>query len=317
MKAMIAKMTMATFAAAALANCQERPARFTVRVQDDTGKPVPGCEVVGSFFDHWKAGEGFGEDIFKKTRVLAGADGTAMIKCSTTRGDIYYSATAPEGYYRTARAKLAVTGESAGKWQPYDQSVTVILKRKLKPIPMYAKDLRSGLSVPRKGMPCSYDFEVGDWLAPDGKGKTADIVFTVDSKDTSGGDFTSLVKISFPNKGDGLLRFLDKPNQGKDCLKSAHQAPENGYQPVAEYFRNRENGRFATDLNTDANYYLRTRTVLGADGKVISAHYAKVYGEFMYFSYYFNPTANDRNVEFDPERNLFPKTGPNPSPYEP
>jgi hypothetical protein len=35
------------------------------------------------------------------------------------------------------------------------------------------------------------------------------------------------------------------------------------------------------------------------------AHYGKIYGDFMNFTYYLNPTPNDRNVEFDPKRNLF------------
>jgi hypothetical protein len=47
--------------------------------------------------------------------------------------------------------------------------------------------------------------------------------------------------------------------------------------------------------------------VVDATGKIISANYGKIYGDFMNFSYYLNPTPNDRNVEFDPKRNLFTK----------
>ncbi len=39
-------------------------------------------------------------------------------------------------------------------------------------------------------------------------------------------------------------------------------------------------------------------------GNIVSAHYGKIYGDFMQFSYYLNPTPNDRNVEFDPKQNL-------------
>ena len=35
-----------------------------------------------------------------------------------------------------------------------------------------------------------------------------------------------------------------------------------------------------------------------------SANYGKIYGEFMNFTYYLNPTPNDPNMEFDPMRNL-------------
>jgi len=55
---------------------------------------------------------------------------------------------------------------------------------------------------------------------------------------------------------------------------------------------------------------------LDKDGKIISANYAKVMGDFRLdarhggvgFTYYFNPTPNDRNLEFDPKQNLFPAT---------
>ena len=40
------------------------------------------------------------------------------------------------------------------------------------------------------------------------------------------------------------------------------------------------------------------------DGNVKSALYGKIYGGFMQFRYYLNPTPNDRNVEFDPKQNL-------------
>ena len=61
----------------------------------------------------------------------------------------------------------------------------------------------------------------------------------------------------------------------------------------------------------------RIRTVLDDMGNIVSARYGKIYGPIEYgesdtnpggkvrFTYYLNPTPNDRNVEFDPERNLF------------
>lgn len=40
-------------------------------------------------------------------------------------------------------------------------------------------------------------------------------------------------------------------------------------------------------------------------GNIISAQYGKIYGDFLAFTYYLNPSPNDRNVEFDPDQNLF------------
>ena len=59
-----------------------------------------------------------------------------------------------------------------------------------------------------------------------------------------------------------------------------------------------------TNRNPNRNYLFRVRTVVDDKGNIVSAHYGKIYGDFMEFKYYLNPTPNDRNVEFDPKQNL-------------
>jgi hypothetical protein len=56
--------------------------------------------------------------------------------------------------------------------------------------------------------------------------------------------------------------------------------------------------------NPDRIYYFRVRTKVDDRGNIVSAHYGKIYGDFMQFAYYYNPTPNDRNIEFDPKQNL-------------
>jgi phage-related protein len=51
-------------------------------------------------------------------------------------------------------------------------------------------------------------------------------------------------------------------------------------------------------------YLFRVRTALDQQGNVVSARYGKIYGDFMQFTYYYNPTPNDRNIEFNPKQNL-------------
>jgi len=40
------------------------------------------------------------------------------------------------------------------------------------------------------------------------------------------------------------------------------------------------------------------------EGNIGGVHYGKIYGDSMQFSYYLNPSSNDRNIEFDPKQNL-------------
>ena len=54
-------------------------------------------------------------------------------------------------------------------------------------------------------------------------------------------------------------------------------------------------------------FLLRVRTVLDENGKVVSAHYGKIYPEQMNVLYYLNPEPNSRSLEYDPARNLLGK----------
>jgi hypothetical protein len=56
--------------------------------------------------------------------------------------------------------------------------------------------------------------------------------------------------------------------------------------------------------NPNRNFYFRVRTKLDENGNVVSARYGKIYGDLAQFTYYFNPTLNDQNVEFNPKQNL-------------
>jgi hypothetical protein len=62
-------------------------------------------------------------------------------------------------------------------------------------------------------------------------------------------------------------------------------------------------------------YFFRVRTV-EQDGKIVSARYGKIRGGIevdprwsstcsVTLTYYFNPTPNDRNLEWDMKKNLF------------
>jgi hypothetical protein len=183
-----------------------------------------------------------------------------------------------------------------------------------------------------------YDFEVGDWVQPHGKGKVTDIRFRFrnefkgwksDEKamETNRrinrgaseeeirnfyGKWDAELEISFPGEKEGLFeetRFL-----AYSRLKLPHSAPVEGYVPTWRYTANSYTPRTARE---NVGFFLRTRVKIDANGRIVSANYAKVVGDFylvpqgsLMFSYYFNPVPNDRNLEFDPKRNLFPANFP-------
>ena len=73
-----------------------------------------------------------------------------------------------------------------------------------------------------------------------------------------------------------------------------------------------------TDFNRDANYFFRVRSKTDDKGNVTNALYGKIYGDFgenfgrgeLNFIYYLNPKPNSRNMEFNPQQNLFTNLPP-------
>lgn len=200
------------------------------------------------------------------------------------------------GYY-----PVGVVYELAGKHSPekWDLHPTWTLKKIINPIPMYAKNLR--LLMPVFDKPAGFDFLAGDWVTPYGKGTNTDILFTGHKENPKLKYYDYMLTVSFPNSGDGIQEFRVPhtrfPRQGS-ALRSSQQAPAAGYQPQWVLPK-------VSQRDEERNYYFRVRTVLDERGNVKSALYGKIYGDFMQFRYFLNPTPNDRNVEFDPKQNLF------------
>ncbi len=182
-------------------------------------------------------------------------------------------------------------------------TLTLVLKKVGKPIAMYARRLNT--HVPALDKPVGFDFMAGDWIAPYGKGVNADMLFTGHFDKHTDGESDFALTVSFPKAGDGIQEFSVRDADGVSGLRSTHEAPADGYQPQWVQTDNRKPGEpVETNRDPKRNYYFRVRTVLDANGSVKSALYGKIYGDFMEFSYYLNPTPNDRNVEFDPKQNL-------------
>jgi hypothetical protein len=111
--------------------------------------------------------------------------------------------------------------------------------------------------------------------------------------------------VRFPKDGDGIREFTVPDVEKGSALRSPHEAPADGYQSELTREVGAHPGQPSKfDYDPNRIYFFRVRTVLDEQGKVKSTFYGKIYGDFMQFCYYLNPTPNDRNIEFDPKRNL-------------
>lgn len=228
-----------------------------------------------------------------------------------------------------------------------DWDLTVVMPRVINPIPLFALACRVGKSsrdIPSDHLPdvdetFGFDFEVGEMLPPYGHGQNADILFkiraafkgwkysdaemmksrkhSVNADSTESeimsfyGAFEGDVEIFFPDPSAGIVEY-EKQFLAYSRLKLPHLAPTEGYGPKLNYSSATMSPRFS---RKNVGYFIRTRVKRDAAGSPVSMHYVKIIGDISFdprgivtFTYYYNPTPNDRNLEYDTQRNLFPST---------
>jgi hypothetical protein len=264
--------------------------KVTLKVVDETGLPVINANAVVDY---------------QSNDQFSGLTDTNGIFVASHKDKSYALAfdVKKDGYYSVwQRYEMGWAYQyNEAKWNP---TIGIVLKRIIKPIPMYAK--RIDAEPPTNGKPVGYDLMVGDWVGPYGKGVTTDILFTREYNRKSLQDYDYKLTVSFPKAGDGIQE-LPVPNKNMEgsALRSPHQAPTNGYQPqIVRLNVSHPGQKLIFDYDEKRAYLFRVRTAVDDSGNVVSTRYGKIYGDFMQFKYYLNPTPNDRNIEFDPKQNL-------------
>jgi hypothetical protein len=299
MKMNVVIKSLAIFIAAAVAMrvCADT-VDVSVQVKDQDARPVEDVKLGSESGDKSISGEGGKAKLAVKKRALS------------TR----FSAR-KEGYYETQTAGFPMPMSPN---VDLSKAVEIVIKQIKSPIPMYVKNLTAGLGGPLKlpsydGNSYGYDLVIGDWVAPQGKGNVSDFIFMFEGNTgrvINLEEWEKKFSITFSNKHDGIIAWEGTSEAGRKYgseLVSDYEAPKEGYQDTWVQRTWKEKGGYhQTTSNIDRNFYFRVRTKVDEKGNIISAHYGKIYGDFMSFIYYLNPTPNDRNVEFDPKRNLLP-----------
>ena len=306
--------------------------KVTVVVKDfDTGNVLTNALAGLSVDTNIKPGWGWGGGRPNRYQGYTDTNGVCVLKGEGNGGtaSVYVK---KEGYYGSSGYRVGITNVTGivgmRKWQPWNPTVNVALKQIGKPIPLYAKRLRE-IEMPVENEPVGFDLVEGDWVSPHGEGKNPDIVFQMDRKPEQVIEKTSphgpysktlfdvTLTVHGSNDGDGfhLVPMLPIGHGPASGLRMPREAPVDGYEPtITKRAYNSVAEPLHTDVRDDANYFFRVRTEKDEDGKIVSALYGKITGDFRFephvrkkvsFTYYINPTPNDRNLEFDPKKNLF------------
>src|SRR5258708_26432707 len=114
-----------TFALVSLSLAGELAFKVTLRVLDDAGKTVPDANARVSYeriYAH-KESERVGA-----AKGITDAEGRLTLEGKTGEGSVGYDAE-KEGYYQTWGLRFNFTGASIFRWQPWNPTIDVVLKR--------------------------------------------------------------------------------------------------------------------------------------------------------------------------------------------
>ncbi|HEY5745851.1 MAG TPA: hypothetical protein VIU12_07230 [Chryseolinea sp.] len=287
-------------------------ARITINVIHEDSSPVVEAKVGVGFNqtqNYWRDGHKFATK-----EIVTDANGIAIASGETTTGWITYGAS-KDGYYRTFGEELFLK-RKGDRYEPWNLKKQLILKPILNPIPLYARKVQM-LRIPVTGQPVGYDLIASDWIVPQGKGSVSDLTFTLQRKfEHVNKPFEASLMITFANDGDGIQPTIASPRHGSE-LRLPHYAPEGGYDAklIKSTSRPAVDQMIIPASKDTLNYFFRVRTRKDGE-RMISAYYGKIDGDIdfdiinsdtalLFFTYYLNPNPNDRNMEFDPKRNLF------------
>jgi hypothetical protein len=283
--------------------------KFTVLVVNENEEPLSGIRVGVGF----EKNTGWGTDSSGQ-QGMTDSEGKLTFS-GQSNGHITYGGRNDEyypSYYDYDFKGLGTFG-----WEPWNPELKIVMRKIENPVPMYARNVKSSkkkIELPVLGREVGFDLEHYDWVAPYGKGETADFIFKATKMVKDKRDFDVEVILSFLNQGDGIITIKEDFSNGSE-FKLPRFAPESGYDSQKIFEEHRRLGqKVERNFEPEDSYIFKVRSKY-LDGELIEAKYGKIHGPIfidanwtetarIYLKYYFNPDGT-RNLEFDPKRNLF------------
>ena len=265
---------------------------ITLRVVDSKGTPVEGARV-GATFWNW-SGKDYHTSALTEESGLVELSGTSV-------SDVVFGIT-KSGYYTTHLrywfSKRGFDCVKDGRWLPWNPVLEVTLKEVRHPIKMVeGGDAMNSRRIPRNE-DVGYDFMLGDFVEPIGKGKHADMVLFLESQWSS--SFVHTNRLAIRGVGGGGFVTLKKDAYSE--MKTAYTAPATGYADELVYEYRRTTDMILLDNKLQEDEYLAFKSPARGGGNSSEAHFGVISllnfgGGWVQFRYTCNPTPNDRKLE--------------------
>jgi hypothetical protein len=274
-----------------------------LHVVDVDGHPVPRARLRGGM----QTGGGLND--FTPIEGITNTNGdyvvtgkcTHRLRCGISKSGYY-----PSEFSLVYPIKDVAPQVIDGKWQPFGETRTVVLKEIRSPgeLLVFPDSLRS-CRIPIFNQWIGFDLESCDWLAPFGKGVNEDVQLRFEAKRNGLHDYRYLMDVSFTNHPyAGAYRM--KCDSYSD-LTTMYAADSNAtFQTTFSFVSEQSPGkpRHLDFLETGSYLVFRTRTRIDRNGNLVGAHYGTILGrwlsdtEFMILSDgCFNPVENNTNIE--------------------
>ena len=277
--------------------------RYVYRVVDDGGIPVSNASA-----HVWFRSYGRPQD---KADWVVRTDTNGMFAAEHSFNEQFSVGIDKEGYYHThveinylSMTELPVKD---GKWQPYGETRTVVLKQIRQPQDMLGVDCPPQRKIRIYDEWLGVDLAKGDFVPPVGNGCEPDMLVRFHLAGEMPYDWSIRMDVSFTNSPYAGAYRLKMDNWSD--MKSVYQADTNAtYLSELSFRYAREKGKRTPNmekLGKDEYLVFRTRTKVDGGGKLLSARYGKLYGPwhfedaggFRVHKVFLNRNDNDVNLE--------------------
>lgn len=277
--------------------------RYVYRVVDDGGIPVSNASA-----HVWFRSYGRPQD---KADWVVQTDTNGMFAAEHRFNEQFSVGIDKEGYYHThveinylSMTELPVKD---GKWQPYGETRTVVLKQIRQPQDMLGVDCPPQRKIRIYDEWLGVDLAKGDFVPPVGNGCEPDMLVRFHLAGEMPYDWSIRMDVSFTNSPYAGAYRLKMDNWSD--MKSVYQADTNAtYLSELSFRYAREKGKRTPNmekLGKDEYLVFRTRTKVDGGGKLLSARYGKLYGPwhfedaggFRIHKVFLNRNDNDVNLE--------------------
>jgi hypothetical protein len=276
-------------------------AKLTVVITGEDGDVIPDADASVTF--DLMAGWTESRNHAKKGKSNEQGEFSATYR---TLDKVFVGARKENYYYSNKQVKFKNT--KGIKWQPWNPTVEVVLRREVNPIPLYAKHYLS-LDIPVSNKDVGYDFLLGDWIEPYGNGKSTNVIMNFSYRIENKYNYQWKLEVRMNSEFEGFQSITNVFSNS--IAKLPFIAPVDSYSKSIIYKKKYLDGKRVDKDSIEPlvdNFFFRINSGTNSFcyGKLVrfEPHISRD-GGYINFSYYLNPTPNDRNIEFNTKSNLF------------